>query len=70
VSFIGQRSGEPLKWRHIRRNVEGHKIEDKIHSTAPKLDETWWESPLAIYHYVKVQQLDDIYIIIIIISVY
>ena len=31
VAFIGQRIGEPLKWRHIRRNIEGHNIEDKIY---------------------------------------
>jgi hypothetical protein len=30
MAFIGQRIGEPLKWRHIRRNMEGHNIEDKI----------------------------------------
>ena len=34
VTFIGQRIGEPLKWRNIRRNIEGHNIEDKIHCTA------------------------------------
>jgi hypothetical protein len=55
-----QRSGEPLQWRHILRNIEGHNIEDKIHCTVSKLDETWLKSSLAIYHYVKVQQLDDI----------
>jgi hypothetical protein len=60
VVFIGQRSGEPLQWRHISRNIEGHYIEDKIHCTVSKLDETWLKSSLAIYHYVKVQQLDDI----------
>jgi hypothetical protein len=55
VSFIGQRIGEPLKWRHIGRNIE-----DKIHCTARKLAETWLKSSLAIFHYVKVQQLDVI----------
>jgi hypothetical protein len=44
VAFIGQRSGEPLKWRHISRlNIEGHNIEDKIHCTVSKLDETFFE---------------------------
>ena len=43
------------------RDIEGHNIEDKIHCTVSKLDETWLKSSLAIYHYVKVQQLDDIY---------
>jgi hypothetical protein len=62
VAFIGQRSGEPLQWRHISRNIEGHNIEDKnnIHCTVSKLDETWLKSSLAFYHYVKVQQLHDI----------
>jgi hypothetical protein len=32
----------------------------KIKYTASKLDETWLKSSLVIYHYVKVQQLDDI----------
>jgi hypothetical protein len=44
----------------IWRNIEGHNIEDKIHCTASKLDETWLKSSLAIDHYVKVQQLHDI----------
>jgi hypothetical protein len=35
-------------------------IEEEVHCTASKLDETWLKSSLAIYHYVKVQQLDDI----------
>jgi hypothetical protein len=60
VAFIGRRIGELLKWRHIRRNIEGHNIEDKIHCTAPKLAETWLKSSLAICYYVKVQQLDVI----------
>jgi hypothetical protein len=60
VAFIGQRSGAPLQWRHISRNIEGHNIEDKIHCTVSKLHETWLKSSLAIYHYVKAQQLDDI----------
>jgi hypothetical protein len=37
AAFIGQRSGEPLKWR------QGHNIEDKIHCTVSKLDETFFE---------------------------
>jgi hypothetical protein len=44
----------------ILRNIERHNIEDKIHYTASKLDETWLKSSLAIYHYAKVQQQDDI----------
>jgi hypothetical protein len=44
VAFIGQRSGEPLKWRHISRNIEGHYIEGKIHCTVSKLDETFLEN--------------------------
>jgi hypothetical protein len=61
VAFIGERIGEPLKWRHqIRPNMEGDNIEDKIHCTASKLAETWLESSLSICHYVKIQQLDVI----------
>jgi hypothetical protein len=56
VAFIGQRIGEPLKWRHNRRNIEGHNIEDKIHCTVSQLDETWLKYSLAIYDYVKVEQ--------------
>jgi hypothetical protein len=26
VVFIGQRSGEPLQWRHISRNIDGRNI--------------------------------------------
>jgi hypothetical protein len=48
-------------WCHISRNIEGHNIEDKIHCTVSKLDETWLKYSLAIYHYVKVQQLDDFF---------
>ena len=53
VAFIWQRMGEQLKWRHIRRNIEGHNIEDKIHCTASKLAENWLKSSLAIYHIYK-----------------
>jgi hypothetical protein len=60
VVFIGQRIGEPLKWRHIRRNMEADNIEDKIHCIASNLAETLLESSLTICHYVKVQQLDVI----------
>jgi hypothetical protein len=35
-------------------------MQDKIHCTASKRDETWLKSSLAIYHYAEVQQLDDI----------
>jgi accessory gene regulator protein AgrB len=38
-----QRIGKHLKWWHMRRNVEGHNIEDKIHCTVPNLDETFFE---------------------------
>ena len=57
VAFIGQRSGEPLKWRQFDE-ISKDTI-SKIKYTASKLDETWLKSSLAIYHYVKVQ-LDDI----------
>jgi hypothetical protein len=43
VAFIGQRSGAPLQWCHISRNIEGHNIEDKIHCTVSKLDETFFK---------------------------
>ena len=42
------------------RNIEGYNIEDKIHCTVSKFHETCLNSFLAIYDYVKVQQLDDI----------
>jgi hypothetical protein len=58
--FIGQRSIELLQWHHISRNIEGHNIEDKIHCSVSKLDETWLKYSLAIYHYVKLQELNDI----------
>jgi hypothetical protein len=60
VAFIGQRICEPLKWRHIRRNIEGHNIENKLNNSVSKRAETWLKSSFAIYHYVKVQQLDVI----------
>jgi hypothetical protein len=60
VAFIGKRIGELLKWRHIRRKIEGHNIEDKIHCTASKLAGTWLKSSSTIFHYVKVEQLDVI----------
>ena len=56
-----RRGIEMEHWRHISRNIEGHNIEDKIHCTVSKLDETWLKYSLAIYHYVKVQQLDDFF---------
>jgi hypothetical protein len=42
-----------IKMGAIRRNIEGHNIEDKLHCTASRLDKTWLKSSLAIYHYVK-----------------
>jgi hypothetical protein len=53
---------EAAQWRHISRNIEGHNIEDKIHSTVSELDEIKpsLKFSSAIYDYVKVQQLDDI----------
>ena len=38
-----------IQWRHISRNIEGHNIEDKIHCTVSKLDETRLKYSLAIY---------------------
>jgi hypothetical protein len=60
VAFIGQRSGEPLKWRQFDEIIEGHNIEDKIHCTVSKLVKPSLKSSSAIYDYVKVQQVDDI----------
>jgi hypothetical protein len=40
VAFIGQRSGAPLQWRHISRNID---IEDKIHCTVSKFHQTFFE---------------------------
>jgi hypothetical protein len=50
---FGSCKGEKVQFRK-------HNIEDKIHCTASKLHETWLKCSLAIDHYVKVQQLDDI----------
>jgi hypothetical protein len=49
-----------IKMAAIWRNIEGHNIEDKVHGTVSQLDETWLKYSLALYDYVKVQQLDDI----------
>jgi hypothetical protein len=46
VAFIGQRSGKPFAmapYFSISRNIEGHNIEDKIHCTVSKPDETFFE---------------------------
>jgi hypothetical protein len=61
MAFIGQRSVEPLKWRQFDE-ISKDTI-SKIKYTALSrnlMNETWLKSSLAIYHYVKVQQLDDI----------
>jgi uncharacterized protein (DUF2252 family) len=59
--LLGREVAKHCKWRQSdEMSIEGHNIEDKIHCTASKLDETWLKSSLTIYHYVKVQQLDDI----------
>jgi hypothetical protein len=61
MAFIGQRSGEPLKWRQFDE-ISMDTI-SKIKYTALSrnlMNETWLKSSLAIYHYVKVQQLYDI----------
>jgi hypothetical protein len=59
VAFIGQRSGEPLKWRQFDE-ISKDTI-SKIKYTA--LFQNWMKPSLksssAIYDYVKVQQLDD-----------
>ena len=55
---MGQTSGEPLNIEG--HNIEGHNIEGKVHCTVSELHETWLKTSLAIDHYVKVQQLDDI----------
>ena len=60
VAFIGQRSGEPLKWRQFDEMSKD--TISKIKYTA--LFQIWMKPSLksssAIYDYVKVQQLDDI----------
>ena len=58
MAFIGQRSGEPLKWRQFDE-ISKDTI-SKIKYTVSQLDETWLKYSLALYDYVKVQQLDDI----------
>jgi hypothetical protein len=44
-NFFGDGGGEGAEknWRHISRNIEGQNIEDKIHCTVSKLDETFFE---------------------------
>jgi hypothetical protein len=63
VAFIGQRSGEPLQWRHVSVFHEISKDTiSKIKHTAlfQNLMKTSLKSSSTIYDYVKVQQLDDI----------
>jgi hypothetical protein len=55
VAFIGQRSGEPLKWRQF-----DDKSKIKCTALFKKLMKPSLKSSSAIYDYVKVQQLDDI----------
>jgi hypothetical protein len=56
LAFIGQRSGEPLKWRQFD---EISKI--KYTALFQNVMKLGWNILLAIYHYVKVQQVDDIF---------
>jgi hypothetical protein len=60
VAFIGQRSGEALKWRQFDE-ISKYTI-SKIKYTAlfKNLIKPALKSSSAIYDYVKVQQLDDI----------
>ena len=51
---------ETKKWYLSGKEAGPADIEDKIHCTVSKHDETWLKYSLALYHYVKVQQLDDI----------
>ena len=50
-----------LSWRRISQNIEGHIFEEKIHSTASKVDETSSKYSLSILcDCVIVQHLGDI----------
>jgi hypothetical protein len=62
VVFFGQRSGDPLQWRHISRNIEERNIEDKLKYAAlfQNLMKHSLKSSSAIYDCVKVQKLDVI----------
>ena len=59
VAFNGQRGGETLSWRYIRRNFKGHIFEENVNCTASKVNKTWLKYSLAIHDYVKLQQLGD-----------
>jgi hypothetical protein len=59
VAFIGQRSGEPLKWRQFDKISKDTISKIKYTALSHNLMKPLKSSP-AIYDYVKLQQLDDI----------
>jgi hypothetical protein len=61
VASIGQRSSEPLKWRQFDEISKDTISKIKYTALLQNLMKlNWLKSSLSIYHYVKVQQLDDI----------
>jgi hypothetical protein len=60
LAFIGQRSGEPLKWRQFDEIWKDTISKIKYTTLSHNLMKLGWKPSLAIYHYIKVQQLDDI----------
>ena len=60
VAFIGQRSGEPLKWRQFDEISKDTISKIKYTALFKNLMKPSLKSSSAIYDYVKVQQLDDI----------
>ena len=60
VAFIGQRSGEPLKWRQFDEMSKDTISKIKYTALSHNLKKPSLKSSSAIYDYVKVQQLDDI----------
>jgi hypothetical protein len=60
VAFIGQRSGEPLKWRQFDEISKDTISKIKYTALFQNLMKPSLKYSSAIYDYVKVQQLDDI----------
>ena len=60
MAFIGQRSGEPLKWRQFDEISKDTISKIKYTALFQNLMKPSLKSSSDIYDYVEVQQLDDI----------
>ena len=60
MAFIGQRSGEPLKWRQFDEISKDTISKIKYTALFQNLMKPSLKSSSAVYDYAKVQQLDDI----------